>query len=325
MDALHQALAVGAGAHYGGAVQVLKRPAHNLRSGGRTSVHEHHELEFLIQRRPLGAVNVHLLPVTAARNGHQRILRHEDGDYLGSLGEKSAAVPAKVEYELVHTLSLEFLHLVAHLVAHALGESALQNVARVAVKHSGIFDVRKMYLFAAHLDFQGVARIDFLYLELHDGARLSLHLLGAGLGIERLHVHAVYLQYLVAGLDARFHAGSEPVRLVDDHVLSLLLVDDGAHPGVYAAELHGEAFQLLFWHIDRVRVKFRQHSVYRRARHPVHRKRVHIGLVQFLDYGVLNLHPFAQFVILRLCDRTHRSERAQHHRHYPFHMFSSHL
>ena len=195
---------------------------------------------------------------------------------VDSLIHQSAAVASEVEHEPLHALGLERLHLFLDLIAYSVGKSGLEDVTCCVIEHSGIFNVREMDTLAHNRNVDDLSRTNLLHLEDHGGSRLSLHPVAAFLCLETLGRHAVDLDDFVTAHKAVFLGRRTRVRLVDYHILVLLLMDDRADTAVSLRQHHLQVLVLLLRDIDCIWIELLEHRIHARAHDPVHRKRVNV-------------------------------------------------
>ena len=299
-DALHQALSVGARAHDGGAVIVLQGARDNLRGRCAAAVHQHQDGNFGVDGVRGGLVNLFLcrFPLGGENDGS---LGNKERDNVHGFVHHAAAVAAKVQHQAFHPLGFEFVIGIPDFLSHAFGEFAQEDVAVGLVKHVGILQGGKDYALAndgnVH-DVPGLPTLsaaEFLHPQHHRGAGLSAHFLAAVGTLQAVGAFPVDGLDLVPAAKARTGGRGVEIRLVDDDVsVHVRLVDDGAHTSVGAAEHHLEIFLLFFRNINGIGVQGSQHCVDGGPLDAAHFQGVHIGFVQFLENGVVNLYPFAQ-------------------------------
>ena len=123
----------------------------------------------------------------------------------------------------------------------------------------------------------------------------------------------VDFQDLIAAHQARLGARGAGIWLIDNHIALLLrFEDDGSYSSIGLFDLETEVFILLGRDIDGVRVKRPEHGVYCRLLHPLYRKGIHIGAVEFLEYCILYLNEFPKLEIAGLGSGAQRQSQAQY-------------
>ena len=162
----------------------------------------------------------------------ERSLRNEDGYNLNGFLHQSATISSEVKHESLHALILEINKSLSQVLGHISCEAALEDIACGVVNHSRIFYVRKMDALPYDRHVECISGADLLHLEYHLCARLSFHPVAAFLGFQALCRQPVYLQNLVSADKSVLVCGRTEIRLVDHHVLILLLVDDGSDTAV---------------------------------------------------------------------------------------------
>ena len=154
-----------------------------------------------------------------------------------------------------------------------------------------------MYSFADDRHVQSIPRAYFLDLEHYSRARLALHPVAAFLGFEPLCRHAVDLQYLISAPEAVLVCRRTEIRLVDDDILLLLLMDDGSDASICLGQHHLQVFVFFLRDIDGIWVQLLQHGIDPFSHHLVHRKRIHIRPAELLYYTVVDFRPLSQLEI----------------------------
>ncbi len=152
---------------------------------------------------------------------------------------------------------------------------------------------------SGHHDLHHVLRTNLLYLEFYRGARFALHPVGAFLAGQPVGADPVDLHDLVSAGQSVLLGRRSLVRLVDDDVPVLLrLVDDRPDASVGLIDHHHQILVLLLRNVNRVRIQTFQHRVDARPLDPVHRQRIHVRPVEFLENGILDLSPFPELEAL---------------------------
>ena len=155
---------------------------------------------------------------------------------------------------------------------------------------------------ADHVDFHYFPCPDFLHFEFHCRARLSFHPVGCLLGGQSVGGGAVDLQDLIAAAKSVPVGRAVLVGLVDDDVAVLLgLVDDCSDASVGLRYHQLEILIVLLRDVDRVRVEAFEHRLDAGFLDSVQREGVHVGSVQLVEYGVVDLGPLPDFEGFRLC------------------------
>ena len=140
-------------------------------------------------------------------------------------------------------------------------------------------------------------------------ARFAFHPVTAFLGFQAGDAGTVDLQDLITATQSGLDRRRTGIRFVDvDGAVFLRLVDDSADASVGLVEHHLQVFRFLFRDIDRIGVQFLEHRIDARPLDPPDRQGVHIGTVQLLENGILDLSPFAEFEILGLGADTRHTE-----------------
>ena len=145
---------------------------------------------------------------------------------------------------------------------------------------------------------KGVPSAYLLHCENYSCSRLSFHPVCAFLDLQVLGQNAVDRYDLIAAYKSSLHGRGVCVRLVDDHVAALRLVDDRTDASVCVRKHHLEVVVLLFGYIYGVWVKLLEHRVHTSPHDPVDRKRVNVRAVQLLYYAVVYFCPFAELEAL---------------------------
>ncbi len=210
------------------------------------------------------------------------------------------------------------------LTRHIVGKSCLQDISCRIVKHTRIFDIREMDALTHNRNVQSVTGMHLLHLEHDRRARLSLHPVTAFLSLQALCRHSVDLKDLVSAHKSVFLRRRSCIRLVDDDILFLLLMDDGSDASVSLGKHHLQILILFLWYIEGVRIQFVQHRVHSGPHDPVEREGVDICTVQFLQNGIMDLIPLSQLEALRLGrdglrDRHGHDKRRSNDYHVSFH------
>ena len=119
---------------------------------------------------------------------------------------------------------------------------------------------------------EGVACAYLLDRECHSRTGLSLHPVAAFLAFQPLCRLSVDSYDLVTALKAVFFSRRTCVRLVDDDVVFLLLVDDRSDASVCLGKHHLQVFVLLLRDVDCIRVELFEHGVDAGPHDPVDRE-----------------------------------------------------
>ena len=154
--------------------------------------------------------------------------------------------------------------------------------------------------FAGNCHIDRILAVDLPYLEGDLSSRFSLHLVAAFLGLETDGRNSVDGKDFVTA-DKPVLVGRRPVIwLIYNHIAFRTLVYDVPDAPVGFREHHLKVFIFFLRYIYGIWVEFLQHCIHAGAHYPVHRKGVHIGLVQLLEDCTLDFGPLSHLERLAL-------------------------
>ncbi len=259
---LHQPLAVRALPHQNGAVGILQRAAHDLRSRSGVAVHEHHDRHVGQHGIRFGGIGVRRTLGAPLHRQHLGALGQEHREYLDRLGHAAAPVVAIVENKSFQLAAgAQTLHRGAHLVVTSVGEVVVAYVADAVGHEARIRHARDRDAGARKLHLLYLARHQTLDGQFHLGARVALELRrDLGRGALR-HVLVVDAHEPIADLQTRQIGGRAFVGLRHHHAAAVAPhADRGAHAAVFARRHHLELVHTLLRHVARVGVEVAHHA-----------------------------------------------------------------
>ena len=195
---LHQALPVCARTYYYGALQVLQGTAGNLRGRCRLTIHQHHDGHHRVDRLQTGLVFAVCTLQLAFRLYNLLTLRHPHAHNIDTLRQRTAAIAAQVEDQLLCTLLLQVEECQTHRFRGLARKGVQIDISDAVVQHAVPRNLWHLDVLAGNLKRHLLARRRTLNFQHEGRTGLAAQMTAHVARVLVRHHRIVYLQDDVA-------------------------------------------------------------------------------------------------------------------------------